>query len=149
MSPHHDYRDALAAIKKVMVADHVVIRRNPRAVKTATYRLQDISKIFSTARRSGQRDLPAGEHSTRAYLMADEYYIAGYVWCDKMIAGSLDHSCKHGDPGGPHLIKIAILQKDNTPEVWRVVQEAMAWREHRSAMRHDNSNLPQKEARHA
>ena len=35
----------------------------------------------------------------------------GYVLCDRLVAGTLAHSCMHGE--GPHRIKIVVVKKDN------------------------------------
>ncbi|HYY83214.1 MAG TPA: hypothetical protein VE686_01785, partial [Beijerinckiaceae bacterium] len=34
-----------------------------------------------------------------------------YVLCDRLVAGTLAHSCVHGE--GPHRIKIVVVKKDN------------------------------------
>jgi hypothetical protein len=35
----------------------------------------------------------------------------GYVLCDRLVGGTLAHSCVHGE--GPHRIKIVVVKKDN------------------------------------
>ena len=45
-------------------------------------------------------------------------FIHGYVWCDR-IDGDIAHSCIHGP--GPHNIKVCLVKKDNSREVWRRV----------------------------
>lgn len=42
-------------------------------------------------------------------------FIHGYVWCD-MVQGDIAHSCAHGP--GPHNIKVCLVKKDNSREVW-------------------------------
>jgi hypothetical protein len=35
----------------------------------------------------------------------------GYILCDRLVTGTLAHSCVHGE--GPHRIKIVVVKKDN------------------------------------
>ena len=42
-------------------------------------------------------------------------FIHAYVWCD-MVKGDIAHSCAHGP--GPHSIKVCLVKKDNSREVW-------------------------------
>lgn len=42
-------------------------------------------------------------------------FIHGYVWCD-VVQGDIAHSCAHGP--GPHNIKVCLVKKDNSREVW-------------------------------
>lgn len=42
-------------------------------------------------------------------------FIHGYVWCD-LVQGNIAHSCAHGP--GPHNIKVCLVKKDNSREVW-------------------------------
>lgn len=42
-------------------------------------------------------------------------FIHGYVWCD-VVQGDISHSCAHGP--GPHNIKVCLVKKDNSREVW-------------------------------
>ncbi len=42
-------------------------------------------------------------------------FIHGYVWCDA-VQGDIAHSCAHGP--GPHNIKVCLVKKDNSREVW-------------------------------
>ena len=42
-------------------------------------------------------------------------FIHGYVWCD-IIKGDIAHSCAH-EPG-PHNIKVCLVKKDNSREIW-------------------------------
>jgi len=51
---------------------------------------------------------------------APQPFIHGYVYCDEL-AGEIAHSCQHGS--GPHAIKVAVVKKDNTPQVWAEVLE--------------------------
>jgi len=44
-----------------------------------------------------------------------EPYIHAYVWCNK-VKGTIAHSCIHGP--GPHNIKVCLVRKDNSKEVW-------------------------------
>jgi hypothetical protein len=49
-----------------------------------------------------------------------EPYIHAYVWCDK-VKGTIAHSCIHGP--GPHNIKVCLVKKDNSGEVWKRMLE--------------------------
>ena len=42
-------------------------------------------------------------------------FVHAYVWCNK-VKGDIAHSCIHGP--GPHNIKVCIVKKDNSKEVW-------------------------------
>ena len=42
-------------------------------------------------------------------------FIHGYVWCD-IVQGDIAHSCAHGP--GPHNIKICLVKKDNSRDIW-------------------------------
>jgi hypothetical protein len=42
-------------------------------------------------------------------------FIHGYVWCN-LVQGNIAHSCAHGP--GPHNIKVCLVKKDNSREVW-------------------------------
>lgn len=42
-------------------------------------------------------------------------FIHAYVWCD-LVQGDIAHSCAHGP--GPHNIKVCLVKKDNSREVW-------------------------------
>lgn len=42
-------------------------------------------------------------------------FIHGYVWCN-LVQGDIAHSCAHGP--GPHNIKVCLVKKDNSREVW-------------------------------
>jgi len=48
---------------------------------------------------------------------ANRLYVHGYVQCDGMVEGELDHSCEHGPP--PHRIKVCVVARDNTAAVMR------------------------------
>ena len=42
-------------------------------------------------------------------------FIHAYVWCDR-VKGDIAHSCIHGPP--PHNIKVCLVRKDNSNQVW-------------------------------
>ena len=42
-------------------------------------------------------------------------FIHAYVYCDK-VKGHIAHTCNHGP--GPHNIKVCLVKKDNSKEVW-------------------------------
>jgi hypothetical protein len=50
--------------------------------------------------------------------VAPQPFIHAYVWCDE-VEGELPHSGSHGPC--PHSIKVVIVKKDNTPEVWEKI----------------------------
>ena len=50
--------------------------------------------------------------------IAPQPFVHGYVYCDE-IEGEIGHSCSHGLP--PHSIKVCIVKKDNSPEVWKKI----------------------------
>ena len=56
-------------------------------------------------------DMVSGGTQTRT----PEPFVHGYVMCDK-VKGDIAHSCIHGP--GPHNIKVCIVQKDNSRQVW-------------------------------
>ena len=80
------------------------VRRQFNDYRDALYKIDDIDGLH-------WGDVSGGinQRSPRAFLM-------GYVWCDGMLEGELAHSCAHGR--GPHKIKICILKKNNSPEVF-------------------------------
>jgi len=47
-------------------------------------------------------------------------FIYGYVWCDQ-VQGDIAHSCIHGPP--PHNIKVCLVKKDNSKQVWNRLQD--------------------------
>jgi hypothetical protein len=47
--------------------------------------------------------------------IASQPFIHGYVSCDR-VRGEVSHSCAHGE--GPHRIKVLIVKKDNTKEIF-------------------------------
>ena len=56
-------------------------------------------------------DIVSGGTQTRT----PQPFIHAYVWCNK-VRGEIAHSCAHGP--GPHNIKVCLVKKDNTKEVW-------------------------------
>ncbi len=53
--------------------------------------------------------------------LAPQPFLHGYISCDSVLEGELAHSCRHGR--GPHSIKVCIVKKDNSPEVFRKLVE--------------------------
>ena len=47
-------------------------------------------------------------------------FIHAYVYCDK-VRGNIAHSCNHGP--GPHNIKVCLVKKDNSKEVWNYLMK--------------------------
>lgn len=49
-------------------------------------------------------------------------FIHAFVSCDKIV-GDISHSCVHGKP--PHHIKVVLIKKDHTLEIWEKILEAV------------------------
>ncbi len=47
-------------------------------------------------------------------------FIHAFVWCD-LVEGDIAHSCIHGPP--PHDIKVCLVRKDNSSDVWSRLSE--------------------------
>lgn len=47
-------------------------------------------------------------------------FVHAFVWCT-LVNGDIAHSCIHGPP--PHDIKVCLVRKDNSQEVWRRLSE--------------------------
>jgi hypothetical protein len=77
----------------------VRVRRHWNCRRIGDVRLGDIGDLH-WARTSG------GTGHRSPFVM-----MYGYVLCDRLVAGTLAHSCVHGD--GPHRIKIVVVKKDN------------------------------------
>jgi hypothetical protein len=88
----------------------VTVRRQWNDWREATYRLSDIRGLHWT-------NLSGGVNAA-----APKAFIHGYVWCDRMIAGELAHSCEHGK--GPHEIKVCLVKKANKA-IWPQILAAM------------------------
>ena len=56
-------------------------------------------------------DMVSGGTQTRT----PEPFVHGYVMCDR-VRGDIAHSCIHGPE--PHNIKVCIVEKDNSRQVW-------------------------------
>jgi hypothetical protein len=52
--------------------------------------------------------------------VAPQPFIHAYVWCDG-ITGDIAHSCRHSSY--PHRIKVAMVKKSNTAQVWATLLE--------------------------
>lgn len=51
---------------------------------------------------------------------APQPFIHAYVSCDR-VQGDIAHSCSHGP--GPHHIKVCLVKKDNSKEVWNYLMK--------------------------
>lgn len=60
-------------------------------------------------------DVHWDETSGGVRARAPRLFIHGYMSCDMLVSGEVAHSCTHGP--GPHLIKVCVLQKDNSKDV--------------------------------
>ena len=81
----------------------VQIRRHWNDWRIGTCELDDLSDLHWTDTSGG------------VCCRAPQPFIHAYIWCNK-IAGEVAHSCAHGD--GPHNIKVCIVKKDNSPEIY-------------------------------
>lgn len=89
----------------------VRVRRQWNDWREAEYRFEDVSGLHWDVESGGINQ------------MAPQPFIHGYVMCDGMLSGELAHSCAHGR--GPHRIKVCVVKKANTPEVFnRLLEEA-------------------------
>jgi hypothetical protein len=75
------------------------IRREWKSCRIGEVRFGDIDDLH-WARTSG------GTGHRSPFVM-----MYGYILCDRLVAGTLAHSCVHGE--GPHRIKIVVVKKDN------------------------------------
>lgn len=53
-----------------------------------------------------------------ARTRAPQPFVHGYVNCDR-ISGDIAHSCAHG--AGSHEIKVCVVKRDQSPEVWQKI----------------------------
>ncbi len=71
--------------------------------------------------RIGEVDFPRLESphwstiSGGVYARSPQPFIHAYVLCSDVV-GDITHSCLHGE--GPHRIKVTVLKKDNSREIW-------------------------------
>ncbi len=72
--------------------------------------------------KAALENLHWGDVSGGVNAKAPRRFPHGYVWCNEMIWGELDHSCRHGP--GPHRIKVCIVKIDNK-EVWPQILKAV------------------------
>ena len=77
----------------------VRVRRHWNCRRIGDVRLGDIDDLH-WARTSG------GTGHRSPFVM-----MYGYVLCDRLVAGTLAHSCVHGE--GAHRVKIVVVKKDN------------------------------------
>jgi len=86
--------------------DHetVWVRRQWNDWRQACFRLDDVE------------GLDFSDTSGGVVARAPRKFLHGYVACDAMLEGDLAHSCRHGN--GPHRIKVCIVKKDNSKEVY-------------------------------
>jgi hypothetical protein len=82
----------------------ITVRRQWNDWRMATYRLDDVAELHWSAVSGGVQ------------AVAPKPFIHGYVQCDRMLAGELAHSCRHGE--GPHRIKVCVTKKGNEG-VWK------------------------------
>ena len=81
----------------------VRVRRDWDDYRIGTVRWSDLGKP--------RWDMGSGGTQTRT----PEPFVHGYVMCDR-VRGDIAHSCIHGP--GPHNIKVCIVEKDNSRQVW-------------------------------
>jgi hypothetical protein len=102
----------------------VSVRRWWNSRKIATYRFSEISGLYWD-NMSGGVD-----------AVASQYFVYGYVWCDRMISGELSHSCRHGE--GPHRIKVCLTKTENEL-VWSEITKIVGAKPSRG-----NASVPRK-----
>lgn len=88
----------------------VYVRRQWNDHRIAAYRIEDV-------RGAHWDDISGGVQAP-----APQPFIHAYVLCNGMVDGELPHSGMHGGPC-PHRIKVVILKKDNSPEVYQYFAE--------------------------
>lgn len=86
-------------LERVPADQDIVVRRQWDGRLRATYRFADLGRLHLSDTSGG------------VGAQANRLYIHGYVQCDAMTAGELDHSCRHGPP--PHRIKVCVVAVDN------------------------------------
>ena len=95
----------------------VRVRRDWDDHRIGTVRWSDLGKP--------RWDMVSGGTQTRA----PQPFVHGYVMCDK-VKGDIAHSCIHGP--SPHNIKVCIVQKDNSRQVWDYLMKIVGSRPPRS-----------------
>lgn len=88
------------------------VRRQWNASLAAEIRLADLSGLHWSDFSGG-----VGKRANRPYLH-------GYMSCDAIISGDLDHSCMHGPP--PHRIKVCVVAKDNDRKLMATLKAGVA-----------------------
>lgn len=53
------------------------------------------------------------------YASIPQPFVHGYIWCDEIKDEDFPHSCVHGQ--GPHQIKVCIIKKDNSSDVFNEI----------------------------
>jgi hypothetical protein len=88
----------------------VVIRRQWNSYLEAVVPLSAISGVHWS-------DISGG-----VFARASRSFLHGYVSCDAIEEGVLNHSCRHGR--GPHRIKVCIVQRVNDRAVFQELKSA-------------------------
>jgi hypothetical protein len=90
----------------------VGVSRHPSGGRLrAEYRLTDHTRLHWSGTSGGTMS------------RTNQLYIHGYVMCDQMLSGDLDHSCEHGPP--PHRIKVCVVAVDNEPAVMKLLKSQL------------------------
>jgi hypothetical protein len=90
--------------KPVTDKDLVSVRRQWDSREVAQVYVSDVSNPLWDLTSGGVKET------------APEAFLYGYIWCDSILFGSVEHSCLHGT--APHSIKVCILRKDNAPRIY-------------------------------
>lgn len=90
--------------KSVGPEDLVSVRRAWNSWEIAQVYVGDVENLLWDIESGGVKE------------SAPEAHIYGYIWCDRLVSGSVAHSCLHGT--APHSIKICILRQDNSPRIY-------------------------------
>ncbi len=102
----------------------VVVRRHWNAWMTATVKLKHLQNLHWD-------DTSGGVNVRSPHVM-----MYGYIYCDQIVSGELNHSCAHGP--GPHRIKVVVVQVDNPKPLIKRLKAQIAER----IAEHERTRLP-------
>ncbi|PKB78868.1 MAG: hypothetical protein BZY88_16225 [SAR202 cluster bacterium Io17-Chloro-G9] len=118
---------ALWSVARFMVGAHPIQKRGAARSKGAIYGGETvrvrrqwndhrIGKVRWSDISNPRWDILSGGTQTKA----PQPFVHAYVYCDK-VQGDIAHSCNHGP--GPHNIKVCLVKKDNSKEVWNYLMK--------------------------
>ena len=85
-------------------ATFVAVRRNPSSRQIAQYRTDDLQTLHWSRPTTVGGTTPSPPT------------LSGYVDCDLMVSGELEHSCESWTPP-PHSVKVCVIERDNSASV--------------------------------